>query len=122
MRLRLHPLVAALAALTILATPALAATDPVVKDCTSHNGLTQQYSAGQLRHALATMPADVKEYTACPDVIQRALDTRLGGLHLHGGSTSGGGSFLPTPVIVVLAVVLVGGAGFAAVAARRRAA
>src|SRR5947209_5126326 len=110
MRHRLQPVVGALAALTLAATPALAATDPVVRDCTSHNGLTHQYSAAELRHALATMPADVKEYTACPDVIQRALDTQLGGLHLHGGTASGGGSFLPTPVIVVLAVVLLGGA------------
>jgi hypothetical protein len=94
---------------------------PVV-DCNTHARLTHRYTVAQLRNALATMPADIKEYSDCGDVIQRQLLAQLGGLHGNGGSGtgSGGGSFLPTPVIVVLALVLLGGAGFAAYAWRRR--
>src|SRR5947209_14146160 len=83
-----------------------------VADCNAHAALTHQYSVQQLRNALATMPADVKEYTNCSDVIQRALLAQLGALHGSGGSGTGGGSFLPTPLIVVLGLLVVGGAGF----------
>jgi hypothetical protein len=104
-----------------VATPlAAAAPSPVIVDCTSHNRLTQTYTVSQLRNALATMPADVKEYSSCPDLIQRALDQQLGGLHATGGSSSSGGSFLPTPVIVILVLLLLAGAGFAVAAMRRR--
>jgi hypothetical protein len=91
-----------------------------VADCNSHTKLTHQYSTAQLRSALATMPADIKEYTNCPDVIQRALLAQIGTTKGGGGSGSGGGSFLPTPVIVILALLVLGGAGFAAYAWRRR--
>jgi hypothetical protein len=97
-----------------------AGLSPVVADCNTHARLTHQYSLAQLRNALATMPADVKEYTNCSDVIQRQLLAQLGGVHGHGGSGTQGGSFLPTPVIVVLALLVLGGAGFAAYAWRRR--
>jgi hypothetical protein len=93
---------------------------PAVADCNTHAALTRHYSVQELRKALATMPADIKEYTNCPDVIQRALLAQLGGLHGHGGSGQGGGSFLPTPLIVVLALLLVAGAGFALYAWRHR--
>ncbi len=113
-------LLCAIAAAALAAPAAMAAANPVVVDCTSHNRLTHRYTVGQLRTALATMPADVKEYTSCPDVIQRALNDQLGGLHASGGgSGSGGGSFLPTPVIVLLVLLILGGATFAAVAMRR---
>jgi hypothetical protein len=94
-----------------------------VSDCNTHARLTHQYTVAQLRNALAAMPADVKEYTNCGDVIQRQLLAQLGELRGHGssGTGSGGGSFLPTPVIVVLALLVLGGAGFAAYAWRRRA-
>jgi hypothetical protein len=91
-----------------------------VADCNAHAQLTHQYSVAQLRSALATMPADIKEYTNCGDVIQRALLAELGRLRGHGGSGQGGGSFLPTPLIVVLALLVLGGAGFAVYATRRR--
>lgn len=96
-----------------------AGLSPPVADCNKHGQLTQHYSAAELRSALATMPADIKEYTSCPDVIQRALLGDLGLLHGR-GSGSGGGSFLPTPVIVVLALVVVGGVGYATWVWRRR--
>jgi len=101
---------------------ALAAPNPVITDCNATGHLTQQYSATQLRAALATLPADVKEYTDCYDVIQRALLTALGSAGHGGGSGGGGsgGSFLPVPVIVVIVLLGLGGAGYGLFAARRR--
>jgi hypothetical protein len=90
-----------------------------VADCNTHAELTHHYSIAELRGALATMPADIKEYTNCSDVIQRALLAELGGLRGSGGAGSGGGSFLPTPLIVVLALLVVAGAGFGVYAWRR---
>ena len=114
-----------LGALTLLvlvfgAVPAAAAPDPAVIDCTVHNALTKTYTVQQLQHALGTMSADIKEYTACSDVIQRQLDRQLGGLHANGGG-SGGGAFLPVPLLVLLVLLLLGGAGYGAVLLRRRA-
>ncbi len=74
----------------------------------------------ELRHALATMPADVKEYSDCYDVINRALLAEIGGLHGNAGNSSSGGSFLPTPVIVVLVILLLAAATLGALALRRR--
>ena len=74
----------------------------------------------ELRGALTTMPADVKEYTNCYDVIQRTLLAQVGG---HGGGSGGsgsGGSFLPTPLLVVLILLGLGAVSFGAVAIRRR--
>jgi hypothetical protein len=91
-----------------------------VADCYAHNGtLTHSYTVAQLRTGLATMPADVKEYSVCYDVLQRALLQKIG--KLSGGDTSGGGgSFLPAWLIAVLALLIVAGAGFGAVALRER--
>jgi hypothetical protein len=117
-------LVFALASIAPVAPTALAASagNAVVVDCTSHNRLTQRYSAAQLRDALLNMSVDVKEYTACPDIIQRALDTQQGNLSASSGGNpnSGGGAFLPAWLIVVLVILLVGGASFGALALRRR--
>jgi hypothetical protein len=99
---------------------AAAGLSPPVEDCNAHAQLTRHYSVAQLRSALAGMPVDIKEYTDCGDVIQRALLAELGQLRGHGGSGQGGGSFLPTPLIVVLALLVVGGAGFGVYAYRRR--
>lgn len=93
----------------------------MISDCNTHGRLTQRYSVSQLRAALGTMPADVKEYTDCYDVIQRTLFAQLSSTHVGGsGKSSSGGSFLPTPLIVVLAVLVVGALGLGAVALSRR--
>jgi hypothetical protein len=91
-----------------------------VADCYTHGGqLTGSYTAAQLRSGLATMPADIREYSACYDVLQRALLQKIG--KLSGGDASGGGgSFLPVWLIVVLAMLVLGGAGFGVVALRNR--
>jgi len=88
-------------------------------DCSQHGQLTRHYSAAQLRVALAKMPADIAEYTNCPDVIRRALVAQVG-TSLKGGSGDSGGSFLPGWVIAVLIVVLLAAAGTGAVALRNR--
>jgi hypothetical protein len=93
------------------------ALEPAWADCNTNGRLTHHYSASQLQGALVSMPADIREYTNCSDVLQQALRVEL-----HGGSGSGGsgGSFLPTPVVVVLVVLLLAAAGLGAVALRRR--
>lgn len=105
-----------------MAQPALAAGSPVISDCNAHGQLTQHYSVTQLHTALATMPADVAEYTDCYDVIQRQLLAQVPGLHVADlkSPSSSSGSFLPTPVIVILAVLLLGGGALAGVAIQRR--
>jgi hypothetical protein len=44
----------------------------VLKDCVAHGSLTHDYTKDQLRRALAEMPAAVRKYTNCPNVIKRA--------------------------------------------------
>lgn len=113
--------VAATLAFGVCSTAAAAAPNPVA-DCNANTRLTRQYTAAELQHALSTMPADVKEYTDCYDVIQRALLAEVSGSHNHASTGSGGsgGSFLPTPVIVVIVVLVVAAAGFGILALRRR--
>lgn len=94
----------------------------VISDCLAHTGgLTGSYTVGQLRLALQVMPAEIEEYTNCPDVINHALLTAIGtvGPARRGGG-SGSGSFLPTPVIVVLVLLVLGSITFGAIAIRRR--
>jgi hypothetical protein len=94
--------------------------DAVINDCESNGQLTHHYTVSQLRQALAVMPATVKQYTNCYDVINQALlkNGQLGGG--SGGNGGGGGSFLPTPVIVILVVLILAGVTFGAMAIRRR--
>lgn len=115
----LFALVAAIAASS--AAPAFAASSSAVSDCNAHGRLTQHYSVAQLRTALATMPADVQEYTNCYNVIQNQMLAQIPG-H-HGGAKdpgSGGGSFISTPLLVALIVLVVGGGALAGVAIQRR--
>lgn len=53
-------------------TAAYAPGYSVVNDCVAHGRLTHSYTKTQLRDALAVMPANVKEYTDCSDVIIRS--------------------------------------------------
>jgi hypothetical protein len=96
-----------------------ASLSPPVADCNAHGGLTQHYTVKQLQTALATMPADIKQYTSCPDVINHQLLVQLGKLPGSGGPGSGGGSFLPVWLIVALVLLVAGGGAFGVVAARR---
>lgn len=111
---------AALAPGLLRPSEALAAQNPVVSDCNSHGRLAQSWSVAQLRTALSTMHADVKEYTDCYDVIQRALIAAVGGLHAGGGGGLFGGSFLPTWLLVLLVLLGLGAATFGAIAVRKR--
>jgi hypothetical protein len=115
-------------ALSVVAlTPAGAASSDTpaqaITDCNDHGQLTQEYSSPVLRQALAQMPADVREYTDCFDVIERQLFKQLGksGAGAAGtGSSSSGGSFLPTWLIVVIVVLALAAITFGALALRRR--
>src|SRR5947209_4760352 len=71
------------------------ALEPAWADCNANARLTHHYTPSQLQSALVSMPADVREYTNCNDVLQQALRAELSGA---GGSGGSGGSFLPTPV------------------------
>ena len=111
---------ALLAVCLLAAAPASARVSKAVIDCNTNTRLTHTYTAAQLRTALNTMPADIKEYTNCYDVIQRALLADIGGIKADAGGTGGGGSsFLPTPLLIVLGVLVVGAGGFAVIARRR---
>jgi hypothetical protein len=118
---------AAIAAVVVLgisllaAAPASAGLSGAVADCNANTRLTHTYTPSQLRTALNTMPANIKEYTNCYDVIQRALLADIGGIKADGGGSGGGGSsFLPTPLLIVLGVLVVGAGSFAVIARRRR--
>jgi hypothetical protein len=94
-----------------------------ITDCNDHGRLTQPYSPQALRQALAQMPADVREYTDCFDVIERQLFKELGQSSSGAagtGSASSGSSFLPTWLIVVIVVLALAAITFGALALRRR--
>jgi hypothetical protein len=118
-RLVLAP-VLALAVLLASAGQAAALSGPV-RDCNAHNAQTQHYTIPQLRGALATMPADIKEYTSCYQVIQNQLFQQLGIIKPRGGSGGGGGSSATMPLIVGLIAILLIGGSLAYRASRRRA-
>jgi hypothetical protein len=121
---KLTALACATAALAVCAwvPPAAlgAGGNAIINDCESNGQLTHTYTLKQLQRAQAVMPASVKEYTNCPDVIQQAIATakRHHGTVPTGGSS--GGSFLPTPVIVILVVLILAAVTFGAIAIRRR--
>jgi hypothetical protein len=104
------------------ASSAFAAQNPVVSDCYSNGRLTHTYPSAELRSALGAMPATVKEYTSCYDIIQAALIKEVGQPGGGGSGSAGsssGGSFLPTPVIVLLVLVALASVTFGALAIRR---
>jgi len=117
--LLLFVLIAALGAAA--AVPA-DASSPATSDCNAHGRLTEHYTVAQLRSALATMPADLQEYTNCYNVIQNQIFAQIPGHHgaSKESSVSSGSSFISTPLLVVLIVLVVGGGALAGVAIQRR--
>lgn len=116
-------LLALVAAISVWsAAPSFAANAPAVSDCSAHGRLTQHYSVTQLRTALATMPADVQEYTNCYNVIQDQMLAQIPGHHGKAlkSTSSGSSSFLSTPLLVALIVLLAGGGALGGVALQRR--
>lgn len=71
LRRRLTPAVIALC-LLLPAEAALASAADVIRDCNDNGQLTKTYSQREYRQALAQMPADVRQYTDCEDIIRRA--------------------------------------------------
>lgn len=123
---RLHLSISLLVVLSLgaLAVPAAAASrNPAVSDCVANARLTRTYTVSELQNALATMPTDVKQYTDCYDVIDRALLAQLGKLHVGrpaSSSTSSGGSFLPTPLLIILILLVLAAGGLGVLAIQRR--
>lgn len=108
----------ALASAASSGTPAEA-----IRDCYAHERLTTSYSSQALREALAQMPADVKEYSDCYDVIERQLFRELGGVAPGSATAPGsnsGSSFVPTWLIIVIAVLALAAITFGSIAIRRR--
>ncbi len=127
MRRRRHLIALACAAVTLMlavgapAAAIAAGGNSVINNCESSGRLTQTFTFAQLQHALAIMPASVKQYTNCYDVIQTAIQNAKGGkTGTVTGSPPSGGSFLPTPVIVILVVLILALITFGAIAVRRR--
>ena len=120
-RLRLTWIVLLAAGALAVTAPSALALSPVLVDCEAHNKLTNHYSVAQLRNAIATMPAQEREYSDCYQVIQNQLFAQIGGRHLNGnGSGGSGGSSFPVVLVVVLVVIVAGGGGLAYASWRRR--
>ena len=124
---RLVTSLAIVCALLALAPAVLAADSggtpqQAIADCNNHQALTQHYSADTLRTALAIMPAGIREYSNCYDVIEKALlaevGTSSGGSSTTGSSSSG--SVLPTWLIIVIVILALAALTFGALAIRRR--
>jgi hypothetical protein len=102
--------------------PALGASSTssvIINDCQATGKLSHSYTLAELQTALNTMPAYVKQYSSCYDVITQGIIT----VKHHkqtGPSGGGGGSFLPTPVIIVLVVLILAAVTFGAIAIRQR--
>jgi cytochrome c biogenesis protein CcdA len=111
------------AAPVVAAAQSSGSAQQALTDCNDHGALTGHYSADALRNALASMPADMREYTDCYDVIEKQLFAQLGTSSSSGSGGSGsssGGSVLPTWLIVVIVVLALAALTFGALAIRRR--
>src|SRR5690348_4291171 len=89
-----------------------------INDCNDHGRLTHRYPAEALRQSLAQMPADVKEYTDCFDVIERQLFKQLGtpGSVSAAGSGSSSSSSVPTWLLIVIVLLALAAVTFGALA------
>jgi hypothetical protein len=114
---------AAFAAVLAASPAAIADLPSPVSDCNLHGALTYRYTVAQLRHGLVTMPANVKEYTDCYDVLERKLLSQAASRRPDAnsvGDPSSGGSMLPTSLIAVLALLALIASIFGAMEIRRR--
>ncbi len=93
-----------------------------IADCSANDRLTHHYSAATLTAALAKLPADVREYSDCYDVIEKQLFAQLGTSSSNGsgGGSSSGGSVLPTWLLIVIVLLALGALTFGALAIRNR--
>ena len=111
-----------LCAVAVPAARAATGTNPVIVDCEQHNYVLQgHYTLAELQRAYDSVPAQLREYTTCAQVIQSAITALLAGHHVHGntGGSSGGGSGLTIVIVAVVVIVLAGG-GVAVFAGRKR--
>lgn len=108
------------------AAAAAAADTPqaAIADCYQHSQLTAHYSTDTLRKALVQMPADVREYSDCFDVIEKQLFAQQGSSGGSSGTpasnTSSSGSVIPTPLLIVIILLALAAVTFGALAIRRR--
>ena len=81
---------AAVVALCLLlpGSPAFASGKDVIIDCNDNGHLTKEYSQKEYRDALDQMPADVRQYTDCENIIRRAQR----GLPIDSGGTANSGN------------------------------
>jgi hypothetical protein len=124
---RLVTSLAIVCALLALAPAVVAATSggtpqQAIADCNANQALTKHYSADTLREALSTMPAAIREYSNCYDVIEKQLLAQLGTSSTGAGTTtsSSSGSVLPTWLIIVIVILALAALTFGALAIRRR--
>jgi hypothetical protein len=57
----------------LLPSAALASGTQVIKDCADDGVMSKKYSQADYSAALKQMPADLREYSDCADVIRRAM-------------------------------------------------
>lgn len=83
---------AAVVALSLLvpAPAALASGADVLIDCNDNGRLTKEYTQKEYREALSQMPADLKQYTDCENIIRRAQRGEPGST---GGTANAGTPF-----------------------------
>jgi hypothetical protein len=112
------------ASMGVLADRAAASGPPAADlDCGLNSRLTHHYTVAQLQSALAHMPVDMKEYSACPNVIERALLIQVGRLKLKPGGASPASEASLVPVWLIVSgglMVAVGGSGALVALHRKR--
>jgi hypothetical protein len=82
-----------------LLVPASAQADQgaaVIRDCLNHGRIQGHYSQKAYSQALAELPADVAEYSDCPNLIREARLAAASGQSGSGGGGSGAGGGAPS--------------------------
>jgi len=96
-----------------------------ISDCYAHSRLTAHYSTDTLRKALVQMPADIREYSDCYDVIEKQLFVQEGSNSSGGSGTpvsgsGSSGSVIPTALLIVVVLLALAAVTFGALAIRRQ--